>query len=363
MTDEQYMRLALNLAEKGAGYTNPNPMVGAVIVKNDKIIGSGYHKKYGELHAERNAFASLSEPADGAILYVTLEPCCHYGKTPPCTEAILKHHIKKVVIASMDPNPLVGGKGAAILREHGIEVVTGVLEKEAIELNQPFFHFIQNKTPYVIMKYAMTADGKTATHTGASKWITGEEARNHVHKLRNRYSAIMAGIQTVLTDDPLLTCRISEGVNPIRIICDTHLRTPLTSQIVKTAKNVPTITAYCEDSTGNAAALERAGVELLKVPFSLDGRLDLPWLMQELGRKNIDSILLEGGSTLNESFLKENLVHSLLVYIAPKIFGGKDAKSPVGGVGVETPAQAYAFSFEKMTQFEEDILLTYTKKE
>ena len=208
MTDEFYMRRAIELAKKGRGWTNPNPMVGAVIVKNGSIIGEGYHEKCGELHAERNAIASLTESAEGATLYVTLEPCCHYGKTPPCTEAILEQKIARVVIGSRDPNPKVAGKGVQMLREAGVTVVEDFMREECDQLNPVFFHYITTKTPYVVMKYAMTLDGKIATKTGASKWITGESARKEVQHMRHQYMGIMAGIGTVLADDPMLNVRV-----------------------------------------------------------------------------------------------------------------------------------------------------------
>lgn len=231
MTDQDYMRQAIMLARKGEGWTSPNPMVGAVIVKNGRIIGEGYHARWGGLHAERNALASLTEPAEGATLYVTLEPCCHYGKTPPCTEALLEHKIARVVIGSRDPDPRVAGKGAQILKAAGVRVEEDFLREECDRLNPVFFHYITEKTPYVVMKYAMTLDGKIATRTGASKWITGEEARTRVQLLRHRYSGIMAGIGTVLADDPLLNVRLEGKKSPTRIICDSHLRIPPESRI------------------------------------------------------------------------------------------------------------------------------------
>lgn len=226
MRDRDYMRMALEEAVKGEGWTNPNPMVGAVIVKDGRVIGKGFHERYGRLHAERNAIADCRESMEGATIYVTLEPCCHHGKQPPCTEAIIRERFARVVIGSDDPNPLVAGKGVRILREHGIQVDTGV-EKEACDaLNPVFFHYIRTGRPYVAMKYAMTADGKIATYTGASKWITGEAARQEVQKARHRYAGIMVGVNTVLADDPMLNCRLPGGHSPVRIICDTHLRTP-----------------------------------------------------------------------------------------------------------------------------------------
>lgn len=231
MIKEEYMRYAIELAKRATGFTNPNPLVGAVIVKEDRIIGKGYHEKCGQLHAERNAFASLKASAEGATLYVTLEPCCHYGKTPPCTEAIVEHKITRVVIGSRDPNPLVAGKGVRFLREHGIEVIEDYLREECDRINPVFFHYITTKMPYVVLKYAMTADGKIATVTGDSKWITNDASRMKVQHMRHRYMGIMAGIGTVLADDPMLNVRVEGLKSPIRIICDSNLRIPLDSQI------------------------------------------------------------------------------------------------------------------------------------
>ena len=246
MTDQEYMLRAIQLAKKGEGWTNPNPMVGAVIVKDGKIIGEGYHKKYGELHAERNAIASLTESAEGAVIYVTLEPCCHHGKTPPCTEAIIEQKIRKVVIGSRDPNPKVAGKGVQMLREAGVTVVEDFMREECDQLNPVFFHYITTKTPYVVMKYAMTLDGKIATKTGASKWITGESARKEVQHMRHQYMGIMAGIGTVLADDPMLNVRVEGWKSPVRIVCDSKLRIPPGSQIVKSAEKYRTIVAYAD---------------------------------------------------------------------------------------------------------------------
>ena len=327
MNDTGYMRLALELAERGLGWTSPNPMVGAVIVKDGRVIGRGWHTRYGQLHAEREALKNCVESPAGAAMYVTLEPCCHHGRQPPCTDAILEAGITRVVVGSGDPNPLVAGKGLDILRRHGVEVETGVLKRECDALNQVFFHFIQSHRPYVVMKYAMTMDGKIATRTGRSQWITGEAARSRVHRDRHRYSAIMAGVGTVLADDPLLTCRMEGGKNPVRVICDTHLRTPLDSQIVRTAREVPTILAVGGVEPARAAPYESAGCRVWTLP-ERDGHVDLPALMERLGGENIDSVLLEGGGTLNWAALESGVVRKVQAYIAPKLFGGGTAKSP-----------------------------------
>lgn len=363
------MERAIVLAEQGMGWTNPNPLVGAVIVKEGRIIGEGFHRRYGDLHAERNAIAALTEPAEGATMYVTLEPCCHYGKTPPCTEAILESGIRKVVIGSADPNPKVAGKGARMLREAGVLVEEGFMREECDRLNPIFFHYITTRTPYVIMKYAMTADGKIATKTGASKWITGETAREEVQKLRHRCMGIMAGIGTVLADDPMLNVRIPGGNSPVRIICDSRLRIPIDSRICRTAKEYQTIVAYAPDSTGNTAGqktrerekirqLEELGVETVSVPDG-SGQVDLKRLMEILGEQGIDSILLEGGGRLNDSALRAGIVREMQVFVAPKVFGGKDAGTPVAGAGAELPGDAVLLELQKVSQVGEDLRIEY----
>ena len=382
--DHIYMRRAIQLARQGQGWCHPNPMVGAVIVRDGRIIGEGYHQKCGELHAERNAFASLTESAQDATLYVTLEPCCHYGKTPPCTEAIIQHGIARVVVGSRDPNPRVNGGGVRILREAGIQVDTDFLREECDALNPVFFHYIQKHTPYVIQKYAMTLDGKIATQTGASKWITGPALRAEVQSLRHACMAIMVGIGTVLADDPLLTCRIPGGRNPIRIIADSHLRIPLDSQLVVTAHEVPTyvVTAFpvapaqptateqpaapaqptdrsvyiSPETESKVDQLQASGVRLLNLPSADGPGVDLKKLMQVLGEMEVDSLLLEGGGTLNESALRAGIVNEIQVHVAPKIFGGR-AKSPVEGQGVNLPEEAYRFQIVGMDPVGEDIRL------
>lgn len=378
MTPQDYMRIAIQEAKKGEGFTNPNPLVGAVLVKDGKIIGKDYHHKCGEFHAERNVILNCKEDLQGAAIYVTLEPCCHFGKTPPCTRIIIESGITEVYIGSYDPNPKVNGGGIKQLRDAGIKVITEVLKEECDALNPIFFHYIEKKEPYVVLKYAMTADGKIATHTGASKWITGEESRARVQKSRKIYSGIMVGIGTVLADDPMLTCRLENAINPTRIICDSKLRIPLESNIVRTAQEVPTIIA-CRTWEGNPSqctgkfrereednstlrekrsALEEEGCEIIEIPESEAG-IDLKALMKILGEKGIDSILLEGGSNLNFSALQAGIVNKVESYIAPKLFGGMDAKTPVGGAGVSFPDEAFRLKNPKVTQIEEDILIEW----
>ena len=359
MTDQNYMLQAIQLAKQGEGWTNPNQMVGAVIVKNGRIIGKGYHKKCGELHAERNAIASLTESAEGATIYVTLEPCCHYGKTPPCTEAIIEQKIKRVVIGSRDPNPKVSGKGIKMLQEAGIEVIEDFMREECDRLNPVFFHYITTKTPYVVMKYAMTLDGKIATKTGASKWITGEAARAEVQHMRHRYMGIMAGIGTVLADDPMLNVRVEGWKSPIRILCDSGLRIPLDGQIVKSAGKYRTIVAYAdsENTEAKRKRLHEMGVETICCPDE-NNQVDLKKLMKYLGEEGIDSILLEGGGTLNDSALRAGIVQEVQAFIAPKLFGGMNSKTPVEGIGVRFPSEAVKLKCTDICQIGEDIRIT-----
>jgi len=350
------MQQALDLAVHGVGRVNPNPLVGAVIVKDGRLIGQGYHEAYGSPHAERNALASCTEDPHGATMFVTLEPCAHHGKTPPCTEAILDSGISTVVIGASDPNPKAAG-GAEILRRAGVTVIAGVLQTECERQNAVFFHYICHKTPYVLMKYAMTADGKIATVTGASRWITGGVAREHVHQTRHALSAILVGTGTVLTDDPLLTCRLSNGRNPLRVICDSKLSTSLDSQIVQTAHEIPTVLAWGGQHDMDITPYKAAGCKVLAFSAA-DGRVDLQKLMEWLHTEGIDSVLVEGGATLNYSLLEAGLVRRLQIYIAPKIFGG-EAKSPVGGAGISLPEQAFPLGTPRVTSIDDDLLLEY----
>ena len=361
---EEYMLRAVRLAEKGTGWTSPNPLVGAVIVKDGRIIGEGWHHRYGDLHAERDALKNCTEDPKGADIYVTLEPCCHHGKQPPCTDALIEAGISRVIIGSSDPNPLVAGKGVRILKEHGISVVEDFLKDECDSLNDIFFYYITRGLPYVAMKYAMTADGKIACYTGLSKWVTGEEARKHVHSLRHKYTGIMAGINTVLTDDPMLNCRLENTRDPVRIICDSSLRIPLDSQIVKTAGQYRTIVAACSPDEEKVRRLSDSGVEVIDInKVKTDGaapdfkQVDIRTLMEELCRRKIDSILLEGGAALNWSVLEAGLVNKVYAYIAPKIFGGENARSPVAGEGFPEPDKAVMLKNAEITRLGDDILL------
>lgn len=351
---ETYMRQALELAKTAMGHTSPNPMVGCVVVKDGKVVAQGCHERYGQFHAERNALTRCTEDVSGADLYVTLEPCCHQGKTPPCTDIIIEKKIGKVYVGAMDPNPKVAGNGVKILRENGIDVETGILEEECLKLNEIFFYYIRTGLPYVAMKYAMTLDGKIASFTGDSKWVTGEKAREHVHLLRKKYSAIMAGVDTVIADDPMLNCRIEDGVDPVRVICDSHLRIPLESQIVKTADRIRTIVAYAgEVDEEKKNSLKSTGVELLQA--GEEEQVSLEILFQKLGEMKIDSVLVEGGGTLHGSLLKTGLVNRVYAYIAPKLIGGRKAKSPVEGNGFETMADARMLEHIELLSLGNDI--------
>ncbi len=356
MNDQAHMQQALDLAKRGIGRVNPNPLVGAIIVQDGQVIGQGFHAKYGENHAERNALQACTRNPKGATLYVTLEPCCHHGKTPPCTEAILQSGIQRVVIGCLDPNPLMASNGVQALQAAGVAVTVGVLEPQCKALNAPFFHYIQHKTPYVVMKYAMTMDGKIATNTGASQWISGQTSRAHVHQTRHRYAAIMVGVGTILADNPHLTCRISGGRNPVRIICDSHLRTPLNSHVVTTAKDIQTIIATTSTDVALQQAYRTKGVELM-VTASQNGKVNLPALMVQLAERGIDSILLEGGGTLNFAALDNEIVQRVQCYVSPKLFGGATAKSPVMGSGFATVENKIRLQNTTITQYDEDFLL------
>ena len=370
--DIEYMQRAIALAKKGAGSVNPNPMVGCVVVKDNEIIAEGYHEYYGGFHAERNALTHTTADCNGATLYVTLEPCCHYGKTPPCTEIIIEKGIKKVVVGLLDPNPLVAGKGIKILEDAGIEVVSGIEEDKIKELNKVFLKYIKTKRPYVLLKTAMTLDGKIASYTGDSKWITNEKSRHLVHKLRSEMMGIVTGIGTVKADDPMLNCRLEvqqpiansqkpDIHQPIRIIVDTKASISLESNIVKTANEYRTILAVGQQSMVNGQQskvemLKSLNVEILYCEEK-DGHVDINDLMIKLGQKGIDSLLLEGGATLNAAFLQAGCVDEVYAFIAPKIIGGEHSKSPVGGQGIELMKDAIMLKDIKIETFDNDILI------
>lgn len=360
-----YMKRALELAKLGSGYTNPNPLVGAVIVKDENIIGEGYHELYGGSHAEINAFKNATEDVKGATMYVTLEPCSHYGKTPPCAYAIVEKGIKKVVIGMKDPNPLVAGRGIQILKDNGIEVVVGVLENEAEKINEIFIKYITKKTPFCILKTAMTLDGKIATYTGDSKWITNDASRKYVHELRHRVSSIMVGIGTVLSDDPSLTTRLEDkkGLSPTRIIVDSNLKIPLTAKVLDKNLEGSTIVATTEIADKEKIKfLQEMGASIIVTPTK-NNKVDLTSLMEILGERKIDSVLLEGGGTLNYSALNEGIVDKVISFIAPKILGGSNAKTPVEGEGKKYIKDAIELHNIEVSKFEDDLMIVgYLRK-
>ncbi len=353
----KYMERAIELANKGKGFVNPNPLVGAVIVKDGKIIGEGYHECFGHAHAEVNAFLNATEDVTGADMYVTLEPCSHYGKTPPCALKIIEKKIKRVFISQLDPNPLVNSKGVKLLEDAGVTVESGILENETKAQNEIFLKYIQTKKPFVAMKYAMTLDGKIATKTRDSKWITNEKSRKFVHDLRNQYMSIMVGVGTIIADNPSLDTRRDEvSRNPIRIVIDPKLEIPLDSKVIKTAKNIRTIIV-----TGQNADLEiieklrESNIELIFK--ELNPNIDLNDLMDDLGEMKIDSVLIEGGSYLHGQALLSKIIDKAYVFIAPKMVGGKDALTPVGGNGIEDMKDAISLSQIKYHYFDEDIMI------
>ncbi len=353
----KYMKRALELARKGKGFVNPNPQVGAVIVKDDEIIGQGYHKAYGENHAEVNAIRS-SKSCVGATIYVNLEPCCHFGKTPPCTSAIIDAGIKKVVIAMLDPNPIVAGKGVEILRNHGIEVIVGVLEDEAKLLNEIFINWINKKSPFVIMKTAMTLDGKIASHTGDSKWISNENSRRFVHQIRNRVMGIIVGINTVILDNPSLTTRLEgKSKDPDRIIIDTECRTPLDSKVVNNISKAKTYICVGEGACKERIRkLEDRGCIVLTLEKE-NGRVSISEVIKYFSEKGFDSLLLEGGGTLNFSFLEKKYVSKIMSFIAPKLIGGVDSKTPISGVGIKKMSDAVSIYDITVQSIDDDILV------
>ncbi len=342
---EHYMRLALELAAQARGRTSPNPLVGAVIVRDGKIIGQGFHKKAGTPHAEVHALREAGEQARGAVMYVTLEPCSYYGRTPPCSQAVVDAGLAEVYVAMEDPNPKVAGQGIRQIRNAGISVAVGIMEKEARRLNEAFIKYITTQKPFVLLKAAMTLDGRIAARTGHARWVTGLEARQRVHRIRDEYDAILVGINTVIADDPELTCRLPGGEgghDPVRVILDSRARTPLTAWVLQVDSPAATIIVTTDAAPPeNVTALKAAGAEIIIVT-NRDGRVDLPELLTELGRREISSLLVEGGAEVSAAFLNMALVDKVLWFIAPKLVGGRDAPGPVGGAGHEQMDKALA---------------------
>ncbi|MEE8717681.1 MAG: bifunctional diaminohydroxyphosphoribosylaminopyrimidine deaminase/5-amino-6-(5-phosphoribosylamino)uracil reductase RibD [Coriobacteriales bacterium] len=383
--DAAMMRRAIALALRGSGRTNPNPLVGAVIVRDGRIIGQGWHGRYGGPHAEREALADCArggfDPA-GATVYVTLEPCSHTGHQPPCADALVEAGVSRVVVGSADPNPLVDGRGVARLRDAGVEVVTGFMRDECDAINQVFFHYITERAPYVVAKWAMSADGRVACASGDARWVTGELARAHGHALRNRLAAVMVGAGTVRADDPLLTCRLEGGRDPLRVVCDARLSAVAPStRLARSAREVPLIVACCspesaageggaegagrggvdaEELARRAEVLRALGVEVLELPCEgRAGRVDLRLLMGELARREVDSVLLEGGPTLHAQALADGLVDEIVAYVAPKVVGGASAPGAVAGQGAVTMGEAFALSEPDVGTLGVDVRLSW----
>jgi diaminohydroxyphosphoribosylaminopyrimidine deaminase/5-amino-6-(5-phosphoribosylamino)uracil reductase len=357
--DIRFMHIALSQALLGVGRVNPNPLVGAVIVRDNTVISTGYHEKFGGPHAEINAIRNAVGRVEGATMYVTLEPCSHYGKTPPCADALIEAKIAKVVVAMTDPNPWVAGRGIERLKESGIEVIVGVLEKEARELNRVFIKFILSRLPYVVLKSAMSLDGKIATATGHSQWISCPESRQYGHSLRNALRGILVGVNTVITDDPALTTRMVSAIgrDPIRIVVDSTGRIPLSARMLKDGAVHPVIIATTKSFPGHKRIyLEAAGHKIMILPDQ-DGRVDLKQLMIELGKLEIDGILLEGGGTLNESALKRGIVDEIQFIIAPLLIGGREAITPVEGEGFKTVDEGIRLHQMTTQKMGDDILV------
>ncbi len=358
--DEDFMKTALRLARKGLGRTSPNPVVGAVIVRDGKVIASGYHKRAGGAHAEVEALADLEgEVEKGDALYVTLEPCNHYGRTPPCTEAILRRGIKKVVVGMLDPNPDVTGGGCDFLARRGVEIRTGVLESECRRLNEVFVKHATTGRPFVTAKSALTLDGWTATVSGHARWVTSEPSRRFVHRLRDRMDGLMVGIGTVLADDPSLTTRLGrgKGKDPARIIVDTRLRVPENARVMTLESEAPTILAVGEGGRAERIdTLRKRGIIPLICPVK-SGRIDLAALLAELGRRSMTSIMLEGGATLMGTMIREGLVDKFYIFQAPKLLGGGDGVPMASGPGPEKMDQCLNLKNIRVRRFGDDILI------
>lgn len=355
--DEKYMRLAMQLAGNAIGRTSPNPLVGAVIVKDNRVVGCGWHRKAGTPHAEVHALNQAGELAQGADVYVTLEPCAHYGKTPPCAKALVEAKVKNVYGGLLDVNPKVAGKGFKILEDAGIHVEYGFLQDELRKQNEVFFKWIEHKKPFVVLKAAMTLDGKIATATGQSKWITNETSRAYGYKLRDIYDGIMVGINTVIEDNPMLTARVDGGKNPIRIVVDSSLKIDINANVVQD-KSAKTIVATTDKADKDKILkLQAQDVDVIVVDKDKNDKVDIEKLLDILGQQNICSILVEGGATLSGSFVAKKLVDKVYFFIAPKIVGGNEAKTPVAGTGILNLQEALALKDIQIEKLEEDILI------
>ncbi len=354
---EQWMRHALELAERGRGYVEPNPLVGAVVVRDGHAVGEGWHRRFGEAHAEVNALAEAGAAARGATLYVTLEPCCHHGKTPPCTDAVLRAGVGRVVAAMTDPFPPVAGKGAEVLRAGGVAVELGLCEAEAVRLNAPYLKLLRTGRPYVHAKWAMTLDGKIASRTGDSKWISNDAARRRVHDLRGRVDGVLVGIGTALADDPRLTVRPPGPRTPLRIVLDGAARLPLTSHLAVTAREIPVLVVVGPKADeGHIEALCGLGCEVLRVPGG-GPRQAVAALLDALGDRRLTNLLVEGGSEVLGSFIDAGAVDEVHVFLAPRLLGGSAAKTPVGGTGAATVAGGLALREWRVETIEDNVYL------
>lgn len=367
--DKRYMRMALELAARGRGRVSPNPMVGAVVVKGGRVLGRGFHQKAGGPHAEVYALAEAGEDAAGATIYVNLEPCCHSGRTPPCTKQIIAAGITRVVAAVEDPDPRVSSAGLRELAENGVQVTTGVLAEEARRLNEVFFKYITTGRPFVILKAAISLDGKIAARTGDSQWITGEESRRRAHELRREADAVVVGVQTVISDDPLLTVRLpatpgsGKEKQPLRLILDTRARIPLAAKVVKEDPQRTVVVTGSDPPAHKVAALEAAGVRVWTLPLRR-GRISLPALLAKAGEEKLTSLLVEGGGEVNAAFLEENLVDKVYLFLAPRIIGGATAPTWVEGKGVAKVALGSIWRNTGLTRIGNDLLLEfYPEKE
>ena len=359
--DKVYMELALNLARSAVGQTSPNPCVGAVVVKDGQVVGMGAHLKAGEAHAEVHALQMAGERAKEATIYVTLEPCSHFGKTPPCANAIIEAGIKRAVVATTDPNPKVSGEGIKRLIEAGIDVEVGCMHEEANELNEMFFYYMKTNQPYVTMKSATSLDGKIATVAGESKWITSEDARFDAHQYRHLHDAILVGIGTVLADDPALTTRLPQGgKNPIRIILDSSLRTPLQAKVVTDGEAPTWIVTTKHASMKKRQTLKNQGIEMIVLD---DEEISIQLLLKELGSRGIMSLFVEGGAEVNGSFIAAKAVNQVIMYMAPKLIGGTDTPTASGGLGIEKLSDALALHIKTIERVGVDLKIVAAVKE
>ena len=364
--DQAFMRRAVALAAKARGRTSPNPLVGAIIVRGSEIVGEGYHQKAGEAHAEIHALNQAGNLAHGATMYVTLEPCCHWGRTPPCTEAVIRAGIADAFIAMTDVNPRVAGKGIHALGESGICVQVGLCKQAARALNEIYIKYITTRLPFVTLKSAISLDGKIATASGESQWITSQASRQQGHEIRNQVDAVLVGVGTVLRDDPLLTTRLPDrrGKDPIRIVVDSHGHTPPRAKIFNPGSDAETLIAVTEGvPMERIGCLKAAGADVLVVEEE-DGRVCMAALIHELGQREITSVLIEGGGEINASALKAGIVDKIMFFIAPKLIGGKHAPGPIGGEGIERLSEAFTLRDVGLTQIDSDFLIEgYLKRE